>query len=230
VKNTLTGAGWAAIFDWDGVVVDSSRCHERAWERLAEELHRPLPDGFFRPSFGMKNERVMVELLGWSRRAATLRRLSLRKEVLFRKEVRRRGATVLPGTRAWLEFLRAAGIACAVGSSTPLANIRCVGRMIGLESWFDAIVSAEDVKHGKPDHEVFLKAARRLGYRPERCVVFEDAHVGMAAARAAGMRVVAVATTHPARSLREADLVVERLDRLSVTRISRWFKAARAPQ
>jgi beta-phosphoglucomutase family hydrolase len=214
---------WAAIFDWDGVIIDSSRQHEAAWEILAREAGRPLPAGFFLRSFGMKNEKVIRELLGWQVGAAELSQLSLRKEELYRQQLQANGAAALPGVLPWLDRLRTAAIPCAVGSSTHLANIRCVIERIGLVGRFAAIVCGEDVAQGKPDPAVFLLAARRLGRAPARCVVFEDAHVGIAAARAAGMKVVAVATTHPAATLHEADLVVQRLDELTVAQIGRWF-------
>jgi beta-phosphoglucomutase family hydrolase len=214
---------WAAIFDWDGVIIDSSRHHEEAWEILAAETGRSLPPGFFLRSFGMKNEKVIAELLGWRVGAAEVSRLSLRKEALYRQQLEADGASALPGVLAWLDQLRAASVPCALGSSTHLANIRCVSARIGVEDRFVAIVSGEDVTRGKPDPEVFLLAARRLGRPPGRCVVFEDAHVGIEAARAAGMKVVAVASTHPAASLRDADRVVRRLDELTVEEISQWF-------
>jgi beta-phosphoglucomutase len=88
-----------------------------------------------------------------------------------------------------------------------------------LEEVFQAIVSAEDVVHGKPDPDVFLKAAERLKMPPRKCVVFEDAYVGIQAGHAAGMKVVAVATTHSPDELREADVVVNRLDELSAEKL-----------
>ena len=93
--------------------------------------------------------------------------------------------------------------------------------MLGLENAFNAIVSAEDVRHGKPHPEVFEKAADRLRLPRSRCVVFEDAHVGIEAAHAAGMKVVAVTTTHPAEELNAADLVVSQLDQLTVGQVAR---------
>ncbi|MCD6337792.1 MAG: HAD hydrolase-like protein, partial [Verrucomicrobia bacterium] len=114
---------WGAVFDWDGVIVDSSRLHEEAWEALAAEERRPLPPGFFLRSFGMKNEQVIEQLLGWTADPKELERLSLRKEELFRALVRERGARLLPGARQLLEALAAAGIPRAVGSSTPRKNI-----------------------------------------------------------------------------------------------------------
>lgn len=218
-----SGPIWGAIFDWDGVILDSSRQHEESWRLLARENGLALPEDFFRRSFGMKNERIIPELLGWTRDPETVRRLGDRKEALYRELIRRDGVQPLPGVREWLQTLRAAGVPCAVGSSTPRENIECVLDTLGLRQAFDAIVAGQDVTHGKPHPEVFLRAAALLGLRPERCVVFEDAHVGLQAARAAGMKVVAVASTHPPESLREADRVVRRMDELSVAEIAGWF-------
>jgi beta-phosphoglucomutase family hydrolase len=214
---------WAAIFDWDGVIVDSSRQHEAGWEVLAAEAGRGLPPGFFLKSFGMKNQTVIPELLGWTQDPAEIERLSRRKEALYREFISRDRIAPLPGVIPFLDQLKAAGVPCAVASSTPRENIECVMDTLGLREYFQAIVAAEDVHRGKPDPEVFLLAARKLGSRPERSVVFEDAHVGVAAARNAGMNVVALATTHPAESLRGADRVVRCLDGLTLEEIeSLW--------
>jgi beta-phosphoglucomutase family hydrolase len=215
---------WAAIFDWDGVIIDSSRQHERGWEMLAVEQGRAMPPGFFKRSFGMKNDRVIVELLGWTRDPEQVHQLSLRKEMLYRELIRKDRIVPLPGVVEWLEALRNAGVACAIASSTPRRNIECVIDELQLRSFFAATVAAEDVTHGKPDPEVFLLAAKRLAVRPERCVVFEDAHVGLEAARAAGMKVVGVATTHPAQTLTDADLVTMRLDTVPFEKLDAWFR------
>ena len=216
---------WAAIFDWDGVIIDSSRQHEQSWEQLAREEQRPLPPNFFKRSFGMKNERIIPELLGWTNDPARVNILSDRKEEIYRGLIRRDGTAPLPGVVAWLTALRAAAIPCAIGSSTPRENIECVIDALKLRGFFRAIVAGQDVTHGKPHPEVFLLAAQRLGVPPTRCVVFEDAHVGLEAARAGGMKVVGVATTHPAESLSDADRVVHRMDELTVAEISAWFSA-----
>lgn len=219
---------WAAVFDWDGVVLDSSAAHERAWERLAAEAGRELFPGFFLRSFGMKNDRVIRELLGWTQDPEEIERLSLRKEELYRDEIRRRPVQPLPGVRAFLESLCRVGVPCGVGSSTPRANIDCVLDPLGLREFFRVIVTGEDVQRGKPDPEVFLRVAERLGVAPARCVVFEDAPVGIEAARRAGMKVVGVAGTHPAERLRDCDRVVRRLDELNVKELAGWL-GERAP-
>jgi len=223
VKTSTRSAGWAALFDWDGVIIDSRTHHEESWERLARDLRASLPAGHFLRGFGRKNDFIIPEILGWTRDPEQIRTISLRKEELYRDVVNERGLDALPGVHTWLERLRDAGVRCAIGSSTHRANIDLSLELIGLKEFFSAIVTAEDVTKGKPDPEVFLAAAERAGSAPSRCVVFEDAHVGIATARAGGMRVVAVATTHPREELSEADQVVDRLDELHVDELSAWF-------
>jgi HAD superfamily hydrolase (TIGR01509 family) len=228
VTAPLPAPPWAALFDWDGVVIDSSAHHEQSWERLAAEEGHALPAGHFQAGFGRKNEFIIPHLLGWTHDPAEIHRLSRRKEELYRVIVTERGLVPLDGTRAWLATLAAAGIPCVIGSSTHRENIELGLKSAGLAEFFRDFVTSEDVSHGKPDPEVFLKAAAKAGLPPERCVVFEDALVGIEAARRGGMRVVAVATTHPLEELRHADLAVTRLDQLRVETLTSWFAPADA--
>jgi HAD superfamily hydrolase (TIGR01509 family) len=215
---------FGAVFDWDGVIINSEECHRRGWDVLAGQLGRVLPAGFFEASFGRKNAEIIPELLGWSQEAAEIAELSFRKESLYRDVVRECGVAALPGVREWLQRLADAGVPCGIGSSTARANIDLSLEMIGCAQFFRTIVSAEDVKVGKPEPEVFLTVAARLGMPPERCIVFEDAFVGLEAARRAGMKRVAVATTNPAEKLAgHADRVVARLDELTVAECARWW-------
>jgi HAD superfamily hydrolase (TIGR01509 family) len=130
----------------------------------------------------------------------------------------------LPGVVPWLESLLAAGIPCGIGSSTARANIDLSLELIGCKRYFSTIVSAEDVTLGKPDPSIFLLVASRLGMAPGKCVVFEDALFGIEAARRAGMKCVAVATTFPAEQLtKDTNRVVHRLDELAVGELASWF-------
>lgn len=219
--SVATQPPFGAIFDWDGVIIDSGQLHAQSWRRLAAELGKEIaPDSFIR-GFGMKSAQIIAEIHGWATDPAEIARLENRKEALYREIVGRSAIAPLPGVVEWLERLRVAGVPCAIASSTHRLNIDAVLDRIGLKDAFLQIISAEDVKHGKPNPEVFLKAAERLGIGAERCVVFEDAHVGIEAAHAAGMKVVAVATTHPVEQLQAADLVVRRLDELTVEQAER---------
>lgn len=183
---------------------------------MAAEERRVLPAGHFKRGFGMKNALIIPELLGWTRDPQEIRRLSQRKEALYREIVAETGITALPGVERLLASLQAAGIPCAVGSSTPRENIAFALDRLGLRHAFAHIVAAEDVTRGKPDPQIFLLAAQALRMPPTRCVVFEDTPVGIQAAKAAKMRVVAVATSHPVASLVEADRIVARLNELSI--------------
>ena len=214
---------WTAIFDWDGVILDSSRHHEESWERLAREEGKILPEGHFLKGFGRRNVEIMRDMLHWSEDLNEIQRLSLRKEELYREVVKDWGIEPLPGVRRWLERLREGGIACGIGSSTEEKNVKLGLEILDLEMFFKTAVTAEHVKRGKPAPDVFLEVASRLGARPERCVVFEDAPAGVEAGRAAGMKVVGVTTTHPGGHLESVDREVERLDELSIQEIESWF-------
>jgi len=209
------------IFDWDGVIIDSHAAHEESWKVLFAELKRPMPEGFFKKTFGMRNQQIIPLCFDFvaADDAEGIAKLGDRKEVLYRDILRRDGIDPLPGVRRLLAELKERGIPRSVGSSTPRLNIETVMEMTGLTGAFDAIVSAEDVTHGKPDPQVFLKAGQAIGRTPERSIVFEDAHVGIEAGKRAGMKVVAVATTHPMDSLGDADVVYQDLAEVTVDKV-----------
>lgn len=210
---------FGAIFDWDGVIIDSAKLHEQSWHQLAHELGTAIAPGSFLRGFGMKSAQIIEQIHRWATTPEEIARLTNRKEALYREIVRQSEIVPLPGVVAWLDRLRAAAVPCAVASSTQRLNIEAVLDRLGLREAFATIVSAEDVSAGKPNPEVFLKAAAGLGLAPERCVVFEDAYVGIEAAHAAGMKVVAVATTHAPEELSGADRVVRQLDELTVASV-----------
>jgi len=215
---------WAALFDWDGVMVDSSRAHRISWERLAVEEGHLLPEGHFERGFGMKNAQIIPGLLGWTQDPVEVKRISDRKEALYREIIREEGIEALPGAHTWLETLKSAGIPCVIGSSTDRVNIEMILGILGLENYFLGMVTSENVRLGKPDPDVFLQAAALTGVEPGSCVVFEDAPVGIQAGKAGGMKVVAVATSHPAGSLQEADLVLEGLQDATLEKIGGLWK------
>jgi len=216
---------FAAIFDWDGVVIDSSALHERSWDLLAEETGRILPEGHFLLGFGKKNQLIIPTILDWTHDEAEIEALSIRKEELYRELVKEQGVTILPGARELLTALKEAGIPRSVGSSTPRVNLDAIFETTGLGELFDAVVSANDVIHGKPAPDVFLKAASFLGVEPAKCVVFEDALFGIEAAQRAGMKVVGVATTNPPELLAHADRVVPTLAGVDLAMLRSLFAA-----
>ena len=214
---------FAVLFDWDGVVIDSREQHRASWDLIAEQRGLPLPEGHFEKGFGMRNEQIIPDIIGWAREPNMVRELAEAKEACYRELIRTDRIEPLPGLRALLECLHAAGIPCVVGSSTPRANIECAMEIIGIEAYFTDVVSGDDVHRGKPDPEVFLLAAGKAQRTPGDCVVIEDAHVGIEAGRAGGMKVGAVATTHSIESLQGADRVVENLETLTLELLASLF-------
>lgn len=202
---------WGVLFDWDGVVIDSSAQHECSWELLAEERGLLLPEGHFKAGFGKKNE-VIIPALGWSDDPVVVRKLADRKEELYRELVASSGVVILPGASELLSSLRQAGVPRAVGSSTPRENLEALFAATSLDEFFDGVICGNDVSHGKPDPEVFLKGAALLGLDPCDCIVIEDAFAGIEAARRGGMKVVGVATTNPLDTLSSCDLAVASLE------------------
>ncbi len=209
------------IFDWDGVVIDSHAQHEESWCLLFKELGKPMPEGFFKKTFGMRNQQIIPEWFDFVKPDdhAEIARLGDRKEVLYREILRRDGIDPLPGVVTLLNELKSLGIPRVVGSSTPRGNVSVVSEIAGLEGLFDDFVTAEDVTAGKPDPQVFVKAAAKISRDPAKCVVIEDAHVGIEAGKSGGMKVLAVATTHPPDTLKNADAVFTDLAGATVDKI-----------
>jgi beta-phosphoglucomutase len=207
---------FSCIFDWDGVIIDSSAHHIEAWRRLAEQEKLVFPEHLFKQSFGMKNEEIIPQLWKWTNDISEIRRIDRKKESLYREIVCEKGLVALPGVRKLLELLSFRTIPCAIGSSAPKENVATGLDLLGFTRYFSTIVTGDDVKLGKPSPHIFLEAARRLGTAPALFVVFEDAIVGVEAGKAAGMTVVAVTNTYPAARLGKADCVVDSLEQVNV--------------
>lgn len=206
-----------AIFDHDGVLVDSLALHQSAWLALGKRCNLPITADFIRETFGMTNPTIFRKLLGDNVLEDEVRQYGVWKEECYREEAMGR-IVLMDGVQSLLDRLSAAGVRLAIGSSSVRPNLDLTVESCGLAGRFAAIASLEDIRNGKPDPEVFLVAAARAGCEPSRAVVFEDAPVGIQAAKAAGMRAIGVTTTHPAESLYRAgaDEVVDRVDRFDV--------------
>lgn len=212
----------ACIFDWDGVVADTTALHVEAWMRMADEEGFPRPDAKSLGCSGMTTANMIREWLRWTDDPERIQTLSTRKEKLFQALARGNGLSPLPGVKAFLEGLRARGVPCAVGSSAPRGNLDVGAEVLGLRDHFQAMVCADDDVRGKPAPDIFLKAAERLGRAPEACVVFEDAPAGVQAARAAGMRVVGLLSTHGHDDLRDAHRRIPSFEDVDVERFLAW--------
>jgi beta-phosphoglucomutase len=185
----------AVLWDLDGTLVDSADYHWRSWRDTAAREGIDLTYEQFLRSFGQKNDRILRGWLGDETPVERIQRIGEAKETEYRRLAREGSLTALPGAAAWVERLHRDGWRQAIASSAPRANVDVMLSVLGFDRFFDAIVSAEDVAAGKPDPEVFLAAAARLGIPPSQCVVVEDAAAGIEAARRAGMRSIGVSRT-----------------------------------
>ena len=215
---------FGVIFDWDGVIIDSSKQHEKSWELLAEEIGKPLTDGFFKQGFGMRSEVIIPDLLKWTAEAGEIINLSLRKEALYREILVDQPATPLPGVVNLLEALSNENVPCVVGSSTHRANIVLILEQFNISQYFLDIIAGEDVEQGKPHPEVFLQAAARMHHTPKKCIVYEDTPPGIEAARNARAIPIGVIGTHPPENLQRAAWLVHRLDEFSPRQLGKMVE------
>ncbi len=209
----------AVIFDMDGVLVDSAAAHLRSWQLLARECGGcVVTREEFDRTFGQQNRDIIPTLFGEVSNSR-MQALADRKEEIYRELIRER-APIVEGAAELVRALHQAGVRLAVGSSGPRENIELVLSAMGVADCISVVVSGEDVARGKPDPQVFALAAKLLGVPEARCVVVEDAPVGVQAARAAGARTAAVLIYHPPEAFDNADCVVARLADLSVDQLA----------
>ncbi|HUW20269.1 MAG TPA: HAD family phosphatase [Sedimentisphaerales bacterium] len=201
------------IFDLDGVIIDTSEFHKKSWFDLAEKEGFEITSEFFYNTFGMQNYQIIPILAGQDVPPEEIERLSQWKEQRYRDLIDDK-SILAPGAKDLLADLKRRGFLLAIGSSAPRANLDFVLERIHVGHYFDAFVVGEDVKHGKPAPDTFVKAAEKLALPPDRCVVVEDAMAGVQAAKKAGMTVIALTTTRPRKDLQQADLIVDSLSEL----------------
>ena len=208
----------AIIWDMDGVIADTARHHYHAWQEAMQELGAVYTEADFRNNFGKRNDTIIRFILGASVTPDEIEKIAVAKEANFRRHARG-NLTALPGVIALIKSSREHGFAQAIGSSAPLENIRLVMKELGIAEFFQAIVSGREVSEGKPSPLGFLLAAERLGVKPQKCIVIEDAVAGVSAAKRGGMACLAVTNTNPESKLAEADLVVDSLEEVTASRL-----------
>lgn len=210
------------IFDNDGTLIENMPYHIKAFSVQAERhgytLKRQIDDRYF----GWGNEEIMPEVIPEPYLSELgLQFLSIEKEAIYR-EIYGPVLSLQAGLEQLLEEAHSLGLKSIVGSAGPRPNVELVMDRAGLYRWMDGYICKEDVTRCKPDPQIFLTAAQRMGLRPEECLVFEDAPSGIKAAHAAGMKCAVITTTTPLDTLRaeKPDLLFDSFQDLSIRTVA----------
>ena len=193
----------------DGVIVDTYEGHYLSWKQSLEEVGQSFDEEMFKKTFGMNNRLILATVYGRELDEEFIRRVSERKETLFRDDIKGR-VQALPGVKEWLAKFKEMELKQAVASSAPQANIDALITELGIRHYFAAEAAGATLK-GKPDPAVFLLAASLLQVDPTDCLVIEDSIAGVEAAKRAGCQCLAVLTTNQAGELAGADLILQDL-------------------
>jgi len=215
----------AVIFDFDGVITDSEILHLRAFNRvLAQHNIDITTKDYYKDYLGLTDFDCFKALVDEGRLkpdAQGIKNLVKQKNLVFEELVKTEGR-IIEGVRDFLDVLKRNDIGMAICSGALLAEIELILKQSRLRPFFEVIVSAEQIKEGKPNPEGFLLALQRLNEERENpiladeCIVIEDSHWGLEAAKAAGMHTIAVTNSYAADQLAMAEKIVTRLDELSI--------------
>jgi beta-phosphoglucomutase family hydrolase len=206
---TMAQAERAFVFDMDGTIVDNMDFHTQSWVAFFRRHDLAIdPDEFFRTTAGRQGKEILRSFLGAGLSDDDVAAMNREKEQIYR-DLYEPHRKAVEGFEAFIAQAKARGVALAVATSGPPANIAFVLDGLDLRRHFDAVVGAADVQRGKPHPDVFLKAAEQLGVAPAGCIVFEDAPLGVEAGRNAGMPAVVLSTTLGPAAFAEFDNVIK---------------------
>ncbi len=211
----------AFIWDMDGVIVDSAAPHYESWRAAFSARGVTYTEEEFKSLFGTRDDFIINNVLG-PLPHDEVEEIAGEKERRYRKLIKEH-LDVFPGVMPLLNALKKAGFRVALGTSAPPENVEAVLTQLGLSEYFDATVSGQDAHEGKPSPDIYLQAAGKLGVNPPNCIVFEDSPHGVDAAKAAGMKCVAISNSHPAVALQRADRVVASLEEIDLIQLIRWI-------
>ncbi len=205
----------AVIFDMDGVVVDSTSYDFAAWKRLFSEFGLELSFATYKSFLGMLGRDIVKKLMNRELTKNEAKTFEDKKEQYFIEAVGKGDLKAIDGLLKFLDELVKANYELALATAGSRMKVAAVLKKLNLEKYFGVIVTADDVIRGKPSPDIFLKAAEGLKYSPAECIVIEDAPNGVAAAKAAGMKCIAITTTHEGDELKSADKIIGSFDELT---------------
>jgi len=216
----------AVIFDMDGVLVNSNPYHLQKWIDLFNEHHIPFDEAALpEQTLGWRNDTTFRLFFGSQLTSEDIHRLNEELEAKFRKAFGPH-AKPLPGVQSLIVECHAAGVPMAVASSAIRKNVEFVLEALQWRPYFCCLVTGDEVSHPKPHPEIYVKTAQELGLAPAFCLAFEDSFVGVEAAKRAGVKCVAIASTFPAEELRkrtEADVVAPGFEGITLNTLRGLF-------
>lgn len=214
----LNESDLAALFDMDGVIVDNMAFHRKAWELFFDRHRPPMTLEEFMLQFGRTNRDLFEVLFQRKISAEEEARFGEEKEAFYR-EAYAPHVEAVPGFVDFVAGLKAHDVRTAVATSAPRINLDFVLERLPIAPYLDVLADSSWVTRGKPDPEIYLKTASALDCLPRACVVFEDSFAGIRSGQNAGMKVVALATTHPPERLSpySPDLIIPDFTQLDYT-------------
>jgi beta-phosphoglucomutase family hydrolase len=213
----------AVIWDMDGVITDTVEYHFQAWKDEFAKKGVDYTREHFLRFFGQRNDTIIKDALGDDVNPEESAAINNAKQANFRRRVEGH-IKAIPGAVELIKSVNKRGLKQAIASSAPPENIEVITRTLKIEKCFQATVYGQEVSEGKPSPQIYLLAAKKLGVKPDNCVVLEDAIAGVEGAKNAGMKCVAVTTSHPASKLQKADRVVAVPEKITVDDLSALFQ------
>ncbi len=214
--------GVALIFDMDGVLVDNHSWHFEAFAEFGKRHGLDIRKEDFSKHFGSTNHVIMNSLFNNNISEALIVAFGKEKESIYR-EMYRPFIKPVEGLAAFLKFASGKGIPIALATSAPHENVKFTLEATGLSNYFTEITDSSMVTKGKPDPQVYLLTAEKLGVQPADCVVFEDSIPGILSAKNAGMQVIGVATTHkPDELLMYVNEIIMNFDTAEI-KLEKWL-------
>ncbi len=210
----------AVIFDLDGTLIDNNSFHIKAWQEFYKKRNRSLTEDEYKQHFnGKTNADVLAYVFEQPLSIEENDRYTNEKEDLYRK-IYEPNIKPVKGLLNLLQQIKNAEIPMAIATSGIKVNIDYMFEHIPIQHYFKEVIYSKDIKKGKPDPEIYFITAKKLNVSPENCVVFEDAVAGVQSAKAAGMKVIAITTTHTPPELKLADKLIDNFEKISITDIT----------
>ena len=213
----------AVIWDMDGIIADTAQYHHKGWQIVFRKRGTNYTEEDFRRNTGKRSDTIVREVFGEKIPQNEITEIIREKDETFRQLMGQK-IKLFPGVLKLITALKEHGFKIAIASSAPMENIQLITRSLKIDNRFDAIISGWEVTKGKPHPQTFLLAAEKLGVAAEDCIVIEDAISGVAASKRAGMRCIAVTNTTSREELREADLIIDTLEEITVADLNRLLE------